>query len=139
MVDRTNVLVLIFVRKPFKILILKRAVSPVGVLQPVSGGVEQGEEYLATVVREVYEETAINEFLDILDLDYSFTFEVDGEMGKRTMKDVCFAMEVKDILTIKLSIEHSEYEWCNQDKAIELLTYEENRIALTKLLERIKS
>ncbi|KFZ25779.1 MAG: dihydroneopterin triphosphate pyrophosphatase [Candidatus Izimaplasma bacterium HR2] len=139
MIDRYNVLVLIFVRNPFKLLVLKRADFPVGVFQPVSGGVELGEEHIETVVREVYEETLISDYLNIYDLDYSFTFEVNGEMGKRKMKDTCFAMEVKDELRITISEEHSEYEWCNIDKAMELLTFEENKIVLTKLLNIIKS
>ena len=132
MIDRYNVLVLIFVRNPFKLLVLKRADFPVGVFQPVSGGVELGEEHIETVVREVYEETLISDYLNIYDLDYSFTFEVNGEMGKRKMK-------VKDELRITISEEHSEYEWCNIDKAMELLTFEENKIVLTKLLNIIKS
>lgn len=135
MIDRRNVLVFIFVKSPFKVLLMKRADFPVGVWQPVSGGIEEGEKQLQTVIREVSEETGIIDYLDIIDLDYSFTFTVIS--SNRFMKDYCYAMEIKNDNEILLSHEHYEYKWCIFSDALDILTFEENKKALQLLHDKI--
>lgn len=135
LLDRTNVLVYVFKSKPFKILILRRNESPVGIWQPVSGGVEEGEKLLDTVKREVYEETGITQYKKIIDLNYSFSFYVAST--KRVMIDYCFAIEVENDLMIKLSSEHDNYLWLSYMEAMDLLEFDENKKALSMLNDRI--
>ena len=60
MLTRTNVQAFVFSVNPsFKVLILKRTPERSGYWQPVSGGIDNGEEPEATVVREVFEETGM--------------------------------------------------------------------------------
>ncbi|MBL4937881.1 NUDIX domain-containing protein [Clostridium sp. YIM B02515] len=73
MIKRVNVQVFIFCNNPsFKVLILKRIPERSGYWQPVSGGVEKGEELIETVLREVSEETGIKNIKSVLDLEYTF-------------------------------------------------------------------
>lgn len=72
---RTNVQAFVFVKNPsFKVLILKRIPEKSGYWQPVCGGVENGEKQTDAVIREVFEETGINNIRSIIDLDSRFLF-----------------------------------------------------------------
>lgn len=135
MIDRTNVLVYIFKRNPFQLLILRRTSDPKGVWQPVSGGVEGSENFIDTVKREVMEETSITKYLDIIDLDYSFDFYVPS--SDRLMRDHCFGYHVENETEPTLSHEHDLYKWVSYEEALDTLEYDENKIVLTMLLDRL--
>ena len=126
-----------FVRDPFKVLLLRRIVTPVGVWQPVSGGVEIGETHIDTVKREVIEETGITSALNIIDLEYSFSFYVPS--SKRVMVDFCFGYEIEKEIGIRISKEHDEYLWLDYHDALKLLTFDENSKVLKILMENCKS
>lgn len=75
MTERTNVQAFVFSVNPsFRVLILKRTPERSGYWQPVSGGIENGEEPAIAVVREVFEETGITGIRNIIDLDYTFAY-----------------------------------------------------------------
>jgi dihydroneopterin triphosphate diphosphatase len=136
MVERINVQAFVFTRKPeLRMLILKRIPQKSGYWQPVCGGIEENEEALDAVRREVFEETGIGEILDIIDLEYSFTYEETKNGKLMKMQDVCFGAEIDTISDIKLSDEHEKYLWCSREEAKQYLKWEHNLIALDRLLE----
>ena len=53
------------------------------------------------------------------------------------MQDFCFAVEVENIVDIKLSDEHEEYKWCSYSEAKAYLKWEHNLIALKKLMQKV--
>ncbi|WP_017415503.1 NUDIX hydrolase [Clostridium tunisiense] len=138
MVQRVNVQVFVFCKNPsFKVLILKRTPERSGYWQPVCGGVETGENFIETVLREVWEETGISNIKLIRDLEYTFEYEEPKNGVLMDMQDFCYAAEVEDIPELKLSEEHEEYKWCSYDEAKEYLRWEHNLIALEKLISNI--
>ena len=97
MVDRINVQVFVFTRNPkFSVLILKRIPERNDHWQPISGGIEKGEEALDTIRREVYEETGIKDFMRIIDLEYSFIFKTRWHNKLAKMKEHCYAVEIEE-------------------------------------------
>lgn len=138
MVQRVNVQVFVFCKNPsFKVLILKRTPERSGYWQPVCGGVESGEKFIETALREVWEETGISNIKLIRDLKYTFKNEEPKNGVLMDMQDFCYAAEVEDIPEVKLSDEHEDYKWCSYDEAKEYLTWEHNLITLEKLISNI--
>ncbi|MFX1499297.1 MAG: NUDIX pyrophosphatase [Promethearchaeota archaeon] len=140
MFDRINVQVFIFTRNPkFMVLILKRVPEREGHWQPISGGIEKGEKPLDTIKREVYEETGLKKIERIIDLKYNFIFKTmwHGKLAK--MKEYCYAAEIKEEKTIRLSSEHEEYKWCTENEAKEFLKWKHNLIAFNKLISLLKT
>ncbi|MFX1311183.1 MAG: NUDIX pyrophosphatase [Promethearchaeota archaeon] len=137
MITRINVQVFLFTRKPeFKVLVLKRTKERGGFWQPLSGGVEEGENIYNTIKREILEETGIKVIKNIYDLDYSFDFK--APISRKWMRDICFGVELDNLYDIKLSNEHDEYRWCNEKEARKLLKWKYNVIAFKILLKRVK-
>jgi len=136
MIVRSNVQVFIFTRNPlFKVLILKRTAERGGFWQPLSGGIEKGEDYNDTIKREVYEETGIKEIIRIIDLNYNFTYKTSKNKEFKKMKDFCFAVEINKEKEIQLSYEHEEFLWCSQNEVKNQLKWKYNLIAYNKLLK----
>lgn len=139
MLDRINVQVFIFTRKEsFRTLILKRTKERSGYWQPVCGGINIGEQPVDTVVREVFEETGLNNYEKIYDLKYTFTYQETKNGELMSMRDICFAMEVKEVFDVRLSEEHEKYMWCTEKEAKEYLKWEHNLIALDMLMDIVK-
>ncbi|HPZ77857.1 MAG TPA: NUDIX pyrophosphatase [Bacillota bacterium] len=138
MVERINVQVFVFCKAPsFKVLILKRTPNRSGYWQPVCGGVDSGEELIEAALREVVEETGIENVKSIIDLEYTFTYKESKNGVLMHMQDFCFAVEVENIVDIKLSDEHEEYKWCSYSEAKAYLKWEHNLIALKKLMQKV--
>ncbi len=134
MIERTNVQIFLFTRNSeFKVLILKRTPEKGGFWQPLSGGIEEGENSYDTIKREVFEETGIQDIKNVFDLDYTFTFK--APISRKWMRDICFAAEIDNLFDVKLSNEHDEYKWCNKKEAKKLLKWKCNLIAYKKLLK----
>lgn len=139
MIQRTNVQVFVFCKNPsLKVLILKRTPERSGYWQPVCGGVETGEKFMETALREVWEETGISNIKLIRDLEYTFKYKEPKNGVLMDMQDFCFAAEVDDIPEVKLSEEHEEYKWCSYDEAKEYLRWVHNLIALETLISNIQ-
>jgi len=138
MVERINVQVFVFCKAPsFKVLILKRTPNRSGYWQPVCGGVDSGEELIEAALREIVEETGIENVKSIIDLEYTFTYKESKNGVLMHMQDFCFAVEVENIVDIKLSDEHEEYKWCSYSEAKAYLKWEHNLIALEKLMQKV--
>lgn len=113
--------------------------------QFISGGGNEDEMPLDTVIREINEETSIIiNREDIEQLDSKSTIPVVNITGKFTWgKDIyvvpeyTFAVKIKDC-DIKISSEHKEYRWVEYNEAMEKLRYDSNKTALWELNERLR-
>ena len=113
--------------------------------QFISGGGEDKETPIETVIREIREETSI--IIDkekIRQLDAKATIPVVNVTGEYTwgqevfvVPEYAFAVEIKND-DIILSNEHKEYRWVEYDEAMRLLKYDSNKTALWELNERLK-
>lgn len=110
--------------------------------QGISGGVEDNEKIVDTVIREVYEESGINEN-NIIKLD-----TISSIPGINVNKNFNYVNNIYVVYEysfgvlinnedIKLSDEHQEYKWVTYDEAIKLLKYDSNKTALFELNERL--
>jgi len=133
---RLNVQVFVFTVNPhFEVLILKRTPERSGYWQPVSGGIEKGEEPESAVIREVTEETGIRTVKRVINLDYAFSYKEPKNGVLMDMQDFCFAVEIDALQGVQLSDEHEQYKWCSYEEARQWLKWEHNLVALDKLKE----
>ena len=114
--------------------------------QFISGGGEDNETPIETVIREIKEETSlVVEKTKIKQLDSKTTIPVLNITGKYTwgndvyvIPEYSFAVEIGNS-DIGLSNEHKEYKWVEYDEAMKNLKYDSNRTALWELNERLKT
>jgi 8-oxo-dGTP pyrophosphatase MutT (NUDIX family) len=105
--------------------------------QPVTGGVEEGETNIEALRREVWEETGVKNAIRIVEnvgyFEYSNAHFVKGF---DFIKEYVFGVEVDSNKRIVIDgKEHSEFRWCSFQEALELLKWDENKKALSKLNE----
>ena len=113
--------------------------------QFVSGGGENNETPMETVIREIKEEANININQEqVTRLDARTTIPVVNVTGEYTwgenvyvIPEYTFAVNVSG-LDITLSSEHKEYKWVEYAEAMEKLRYDSNKTALWELNERLK-
>ncbi len=95
------------------------------------GHIEKGEKELDTVKREVEEETGLKDlvFLDGFKewIKYFFSFE-----GKNIFKIVTFYLAETNCKEIKISDEHTGYQWLLFEEALEQLTFKNAKKILKK-------
>jgi dATP pyrophosphohydrolase len=141
-------------RAPFQVLVLPYLIGPDGLRfaifkrsdaeywQFIAGGGEDSETPLKAAKREAYEEAGIS-------IDSSYTIlhsteilrveNVAGPLWGSTVAEIpehCFAVEL-DSNHITLSNEHTAFQWCDFDEAINLLYWNSNQMALKELGEQI--
>lgn len=93
------------------------------------GNIEQGEDELSTVKREVREETCI----DDVEFIQGFRKMVDymyRRAGRLVHKVVVFYLAKTSKYEVKLSYEHNDYRWGRFDVILNLLTYSNSKIIL---------
>ncbi len=142
-----------------RFLLLRRSARRGGFWQPVTGRVEtddgllgararyasvvagcrivrearettERENLLAAALREMEEETGIEDVLTVVDLGVEARFQgLDGA----PYAERSFAAQVPEDAVVALSVEHEEARWCTLDEATSLLQWEENREALRRL------
>ncbi len=135
---RENILVFIFTRQPnVQFLLLKRTPERSGYWQPVCGGIEPNETILDTINRELKEETGIEEYSQLIDLNCTFEYKETKHDILMQMKDFCFAVEVRVPLKIRLSHEHTEYQWIPAEEVSNFFTWDLGLNAFKKLIEVI--
>jgi 8-oxo-dGTP pyrophosphatase MutT (NUDIX family) len=90
------------------------------------GNIEEGEEELDTVRREVKEETAID------DIEFIEGFKRISEyyyrrVGKLIHKQVVFYLAKTEQSDVKISYEHIGYQWLPYKEALERLTFKNSK------------
>jgi 8-oxo-dGTP pyrophosphatase MutT (NUDIX family) len=98
------------------------------------GHVENGEEEIETVKREVFEETGLKEikFVEGFKEWIKYFFR---HRGKTVFKIVTFYLAETTTKEIKTSFEHIGYKWLPYDQAIKKLTFKNAKEILKKANE----
>lgn len=141
-----QILAILYKRENDKILygIFYRNSHPIW--QFISGGGENNEKPLETVIREIKEETSlVVEKAQIKQLDSKTTIPVLNITGEYTwgtnvyvVTEYSYAVEIEgENSNIQLSNEHKEYKWVEYDEAVEKLKYDSNKTALWELNEKL--
>lgn len=87
----------------------------------VTGGVESGEKLQDAVKREIAEETGMENFLKITDLNKICEYTCAGEAGF-LCRESEFLVEVDDGVR-KISEEHVDYKWLEREKFVDLISW----------------
>jgi 8-oxo-dGTP pyrophosphatase MutT (NUDIX family) len=124
-------------------LLLKTTPEREDFWQPVTGGLEEGETKVEALKREVWEETGIRNVVRIIEnVDY-FEFSDSHFInikGFNFIKEYVFGVEVDPNEKIAIDgKEHSQFKWCSLQEALQLLKWDENKKALSKLNDIVKS
>ena len=141
-----QILAILYKRENDKILygIFYRNSHPIW--QFISGGGENNEKPLETVIREIKEETSlVVEKAQIKQLDSKTTIPVLNITGEYTwgtnvyvVPEYSYAVEIEgENSNIQLSNEHKEYKWVEYDEAVEKLKNDSNKTALWELNEKL--
>ena len=109
---RENVQVYIYSQECRKVLMLKRTEEKSGYWQPVCGGIEAGETLVEAGIREVYEETGIREYKELIRLANAYEYNEPKNGIMMQMRDRCLLMLIERNAEIMISEEHVEYRWC---------------------------
>lgn len=79
--------------------------------------------------REIKEEVGVTNIVAVIEGLYYFEFSDPGPY-----KEYVYGVEISSSEDIVLDgREHSEYRWCSLQDALQLLHWEENKVALRKL------
>jgi 8-oxo-dGTP pyrophosphatase MutT (NUDIX family) len=111
-------------------LLLKRSEAKGGFWQPVTGGIELGENDIQALHRELGEELGIFTYIRVTPMIYEFSFSVEQS---HNLKERVYGVEVDPDQEIILSSEHTDYAWLPYEDAIDRLKWDSNRQALTNL------
>jgi len=122
-------------------LLLKRTPEKEDFWQPVTGGLEEGETRVEALKREVWEETGITNAARIIEnVDYFEYSDAHFIKEYDFIKEYVFGVEVDPDERITIDgKEHSKFRWCSFQEALELLKWDENRKALSRLNEILGS
>lgn len=120
--------------KDIEFLLLKRADSEVfaGIWQMVTGVTLKGEKAYVTALREMSEETGLTPLK-------FWTAPIVNSFYSDKKNHIClvpvFAALVEKNSKVKISSEHSEYQWTEKEKALKLLAWEGQRNAIKLIHE----
>jgi len=115
----------------FCYLLLKRTPEREGFWQPVTGGLEEGETIFEALEREILEETGVKNVIRIIEDVHYFEFS-----DPYLIKEYVFGVEIYPDEKIFIDgKEHSRFKWCSFQEALELLKWDENKAALSRLNE----
>ncbi len=97
----------------------------------VKGNIEVGESKKETIMRELKEETSIDDAKIIGEFEesYNYYYKFDGNLIQKQVD--CFLIKSKK-KSVNLSYEHTDYTWLPYQKAIEQLSHENTRKILKK-------
>ena len=87
------------------------------------GHVEKGEDELQTALRELKEETGIDNVKIIDDFNHLISYNLLRE-GDTILKEVVFFLGITNQEKVSISSEHQNYAWLQYESAYERLTYD---------------
>ena len=118
-----------------RILLLHRAPGRIypGIWQPVTGGLEDGERILEGALRELVEETGIDEsgIATLYGIDQVNIFHADHIDAIQA--EAVFAAELKPGTEPSLSVEHDDHRWVLPAEANEMVVWPAYREAIAQL------
>lgn len=117
----------------FSFLLLKRSPEDGEFWQPLTGTVEDGEKLRDCLLRELKEETGIQEVLNVTPELHRFNWKNKRD---ETITEMVYGIELKPNQEVSLSLEHTEHCWCDFDEAINLLAKENNKKAFLEFRKR---
>lgn len=113
-------------------LMLRRPQRRGGFWQPVTGSVENSEDLRESALREVLEETGLDDVTLHDEPCYTFTFRKHSNL----YEEYVFGAETK-FEDIRLSNEHEVYVWVSYDEALDSLYWESNKEGLRRLARQM--
>ena len=116
--------VVVVIRRGAEVLVLERAPARGGYWNLVAGGVEPGEDAAAAAARELREETGLEARVEALAVELSY----EGPSGRVRLD--AFVADAPAAWEPALDEEHVAYRWGSPADAVELLAYEEPRVAV---------
>ena len=104
----------------------------------VKGHIEKNESEKEALLREVKEETGIDDisFKEGFRKEISYFFRQQNEL---IHKQVVFFLAETETIDVKLSFEHKDYIWLEHDKALEKLTFRNAKDILNDAVEHLNS
>jgi len=87
------------------------------------GHVEKGEDELQTALRELKEETGIDNVKIIDDFNHLISYNLLRD-GDTILKEVVFFLGITNQEKVSISSEHQNYAWLQYESAYERLTYD---------------
>ncbi|MFN3975186.1 MAG: NUDIX domain-containing protein, partial [Dehalococcoidia bacterium] len=119
---RLKVGVVVFQRSAdgrLRYLLLQRPRKVGGGWGVVTGSVDPWESVRQAAEREAREETGIEDFVAVIDLEYTHAFQQRGH----TYQEPYFAIQVPPHSEVRLSYEHVAYRWATLEEALPLLRW----------------
>ena len=112
-----------------KILVIKRSKESGGFWQTVTGTAEEGETLERALNREVYEETSLTGISSYPSILHSFIWY------KKEIEylEIIFLFKASSD-KVKLSDEHTAFEWLEPEKAMEKVKMESNKTVIQKAI-----
>lgn len=101
------------------------------------GNVEKDEDEMGTILREVEEETGINDMEIIKGFKEKISFYYRKE-GKIIYKEVRYVLGKTNKKDIKISKEHLDYCWANYETAMNKLKFRNDKDVLKKAEEFLR-
>lgn len=96
------------------------------------GNQEKGEEEQETVLREIKEETGIEDSKIVSGFKHQINYKYKTPNGISVDKRVSVHLVETKTEKIKISFEHMGFEWLEHKKALERLTYKSSKELLKK-------
>lgn len=109
------------------------------------GGEDEDQTPVMSAKREAFEEANISMQAHFIELETKCSISTECFRNARliwgenclVIPEYCFAVELRD-KNIKISGEHTSYEWVDYDTAKQRLKYDSNKVALWELDNKIK-
>jgi 8-oxo-dGTP pyrophosphatase MutT (NUDIX family) len=98
----------------------------------VKGNIERGEMLKETVVREIEEETGIENVIFVEGFEYKVEYHYQRD-GQVVHKEVVFFLAKTKTENVKLSHEHHGFIWLDFNNALKKLTYKTAQNLLKKV------
>jgi dATP pyrophosphohydrolase len=111
--------------------------------QFIAGGGEDDETPYIAARREAHEECGVIETIGWIQLDSVASIPrtafptAHWPESIYVVPEYCFAVEMK-YAELVISHEHDGWGWCRYEQALEILTWDSNRVALWELYERLR-